>query len=188
MIQFTRRDPRSVRLHKYIRFTFIYTLSLPPRSCSSAHEYPFITSSSIIVPSYCSSTINCPFFQRAQAEQRNPGTQRPEESTSTTFLSRHLSPPAHLSHIGPACPDYIDAPAAASVVVVHAPRTSPWLNLDDTCARDTAPVSMRCARIGCRVSVGRWSSLKVRNRARRRIVVIALLARRGDKAHIYMWA
>lgn len=151
-------------MHKYIRFTFIYTLSLPPRSCSSAHEYPFITSSSIIVPSYCSSTFNCPLFQRAQAEQRNPGTRRPGESTSTTLLSRHLSPPVHLSHIGPACPHYIDAPAAASVVVIHAPRASPRLNLDDTCARDTAP--LRCARIGCRVAIG-WSAMEVRDRARR---------------------
>lgn len=151
-------DSRSARLHKYIHFTFMYTSSLPPRSCSSAHEYPFITSSSIIVPSYCSSTFNCPAFQRGQTERRNPSTRKPEENTSTTLLSQHLEPAVHLSHICPACPDYIDAPAAASVVVIHAPRTSPRLNLDDTCARDTAPVSMRCARISCRVSVGRWSS------------------------------
>jgi hypothetical protein len=50
------------------------------------------------------------------------------------------------------------------MIIFHASRTPPRLNLDDTCARDTAP--LRGARIGCRVTIG-WSAMEVRDRARR---------------------
>ena len=82
-------------------------------------------------------------------------TRRPEAHTPTILLCRQLRPSSHLSHIGPACPNYIDAPAAASglgphisISMINAPATSPRLRLDDTSAGDTAPVScIRCVRV-----------------------------------------
>jgi hypothetical protein len=172
-------------LHKYIHFTSYtcrrFLLYLAHQRMISFH-YIIIHHRSIVLLF----NLQLPALSMWSGRASTSGTRRPEAHTSITHLSQHLRPSIHLSHICPACSHYIDAPATASVVVphiiiIHTPRTSPRLDLDNTCARDTAP--LRCARIGCRVAIG-WSAMEVRDRARRTVVVVRILARRGDKTHI----
>jgi hypothetical protein len=142
-------------------------IPLPPILCSRARECPFITSSSFLRTDLRFSYCLVLRYHRAGQPGRHIKTR------STQLLSRRLQPPNNLSHIGRARPRVLNIPATASgrIIIIHPSRTSPRLNVDVTCARDTAP---RCARIVC----GSAACREVRDGSRRRTAV--LLARCGD--------
>lgn len=145
---------RRARIHRYIRFTFMYmyqSRSLPDH----AHHIAKILS---LQSSSFRRTVlqlsRCLLFRRYRVCEKCV-LKRPERRTPVTLLYQQLRPFSNLAHIGPACPYYIDAPAAASglgphisISMINAPPTSPRLRLNDTSAGDTAPVScIRCVRV-----------------------------------------
>jgi hypothetical protein len=166
---------RCAHFHICFRSTFMYMYPFPS---SLDHAQQCVSTSSLdhhrpIVQLPNSYTISsCNYVEHASRCWHS----KANSANICQSLAWTPQPVEHSSHVRPTRPHIINAPATAhwlSPHIIHAPSTSPRLSFNDTCARYTASVSIRWARVGSRVA----TAVIVRDRTRRVVVATGIVAR-----------